>query len=509
MPTIMSHPALTVTKFVGAATHVRRFFQVVGFSPPNNYLVHNSSLVNLVRGVLTRVFYVKGKPPPTPLVGVYASRLSNFRQLLVRRFPSTTRVSYDEFLGFYTGRKKLVYQRAVDSLVASPVNQRDSRVKAFVKAEFINSDDKPDPDPRIISPRDPRFNVELGRFLRPWEHKCYGAIASIFGSPTVLKGLNSAEIGQVFVDKWSMFDSPVAVGLDASRFDQHVSRQALEWEHSVYNAIFRSPDLKRLLKMQLLNDVRGYCRDGKLRYLVEGRRMSGDINTALGNCLLMCALVHAYSASVGVRVSLANNGDDCVVIMETRDLNRFTSGLSCWFLEMGFNMKVEDPVYELEGIEFCQTHPVYTPSGYLMVRNAPKGLAKDCLSLKQMDQQTFAHRWLCAVGEGGLSLTGGLPIYQEFYTSLYRAGLGCYRKGAYQNSTRRHNSVELEGGLGWLSRGMELKYSVIHPRTRYSFWLAFGITPEQQLAIESYYRGVSFVHRVRQLDRPVHLPAWF
>jgi len=325
-PSVLVHPALTVTPRLGAMVHVRRFFQVVGLSLPNNYLVHNSSLNNLARGVLTRVLLVKGQPTPKPALGIYVERLRYFRNALFKRFGSTTPVSRQEFVEFYKGRRKTLYQRAADSLLSSSIRPRDALIKAFVKAEFINTDDKPDPDPRVISPRDPRYNVEVGRYLRPVEHQIYGAIASIFGEPTVLKGYNAQQIGRVFADKWAKYRDPVAIGLDASRFDQHVSVEALSWEHSVYNGIFQSKELRKLLKWQLRNSVVGHCRDGKLKYTTDGCRMSGDMNTALGNCLIMCALVHCYLQTRGIRGSLANNGDDCTVIIERKDLVKFRWG---------------------------------------------------------------------------------------------------------------------------------------------------------------------------------------
>jgi hypothetical protein len=283
-----NHPALTVSRRLGAVSHVRKFWQVVGYMLPHNYLVHNSSLVNLVRGVLTRVLLVKGKPTPKPLAGIYGRRLSYFRNDLVKRVSSTTPITQQQFVDLYKGRKHTIYQNALHSLQNHGVCASDATIKAFVKAEFINTDDKPDPDPRVISPRDPRYNIEVGKFLRPLEHEVYRGIRDIFGEPTVLKGFNSKQTGEIFLNKWNLYRNPVAIGLDASRFDQHVSIQALEWEHSIYNRVFNSRELRWLLRMQLRNRVRGYCRDGKLKYTTEGCRMSGDMNTALGNCLIMC-----------------------------------------------------------------------------------------------------------------------------------------------------------------------------------------------------------------------------
>lgn len=506
---MLSHPALTVKPNLGAQTHVRRYFQVGSHALPCNYLVHNSSINNLVRGVLTRVFYVKGKAPVRPIEGIYDERLSYFRDLVVKRVSSTTPVDYDTFVGYYKGRKNTLYRKAADSLLTSSVSPKDAIIKAFVKAEFINSDDKPDPDPRVISPRDPRYNVEVGRFLRPLEHPVYRAIANIFGDVTVLKGFNSSQTGAIFENKWSKYRNPIAIGLDASRFDQHVSRQALVWEHSVYNRVFNDKLLRRLLNCQLTNKVVGYCRDGKLKYTTDGCRMSGDMNTALGNCLIMCALVHCYAKTKDIQLSLANNGDDCTVIMESTDEVKFRAGLSEWFLEMGFVMKIEETVSEIEGIEFCQTHPIWTPTGYIMVRNFPKSLTKDCLSLKQLDSKIVYQAWVDAVGQAGLSLCGGIPVYQEFYTSFIRnAKESFFRRLTRQTSRRRHHEVEITGGLSWLSKNMSRKYSDIHPRTRYSFWLAFGTTPDQQEALETYYSSSHMSNSVgrRRID---HLPKWY
>jgi hypothetical protein len=508
--TKLQHPALTVIRRLGAVPHVRKWFQIVGKSLPNNYLVHNSSLTNLVRGVLTRVLLVKGKPTPKPHDGIYIQRLRYFRNLLVKKFNSTTPIDRQSFVDYYTGRKKTIYQQAVDSLGTSSICRRDAAIKAFVKAEFINCDDKPDPDPRVISPRDPRYNVEVGRYLRPIEHRIYKGIADVFGEVTVLKGFNSKQTGDIFMSKWSKYRSPVAIGLDASRFDQHVSVDALKWEHSVYNGIYHSPELAKLLSWQLYNKVVGYCRDGKLKYTTDGCRMSGDMNTAMGNCLIMCALVHCYLKERGIKGSLANNGDDCTVIFEKNDLLKFQGGLESWFLEMGFTMKVEAPVYDIEGIEFCQTHPVFVAGGYIMVRNFPKALSKDCLSLKQLDSPVVCKAWLDAVGQGGLSLTGGIPVYQDFYSSFIRASTGMQVTRAKQNSRRRKNSpdVELSNGMVWLSAGMKRKYQKILPETRLSFWIAFGVTPDEQIVLESVYRESDWQYRLENFGRLVHLPKW-
>jgi hypothetical protein len=443
---------------------------------------HDNNLTNLLRGLVERLYLVSTAdglaPPPRPLGNTFSERLSGFTAQIARYLPEAARVDYDVFVGYYSGRQKAVYQKAVDSLMHTPVQHSDAAVKTFVKAEKTDFSNKPDPAPRIIQPRDPRYNVEVGRFLRPVEKLVYRAIAKVWGGPTVLKA-NAADQAAALRGMWETFADPVAVGLDASRFDQHVSTAALRWEHGVYLRMFRGEErakLERLLGWQLNTVGKAYLPTGRVTYRTEGARMSGDINTSLGNCLIMCAMVWAWCSAAGVKARLANNGDDCVVVMERRDLARFMDGLDVWFTEMGFTMAVETPVDTFEAITFCQTSPIWTPEGWVMVRTPDRGVMKDLTSLLNLDTALAAY--LGAVGKGGLAATGGIPVYQELYRSMAAAG---------SNSAIERHAATL-GGLRFLAAGMKRQYSAIHPQTRVSFALAFGILPDEQLVLEEWLR---------------------
>jgi hypothetical protein len=519
-PTDLTHPRLFAVRSLGQPIRTRKIFQIGGWSPPIEFGVHNSSYDNLMRGLLERVFYVKRDgvftSTPKPLEGVYSERLGYFKELLRRRIGRATPMRREDFPLLYQGRKRTIYQDAVESLALKKVCRDDAKLKTFVKAEKINFTSKGDPAPRVIQPRDPRYNVEVGRYLKPLEPKIYKAVERIFGDVTIFKGLNAQDSGRKMYNKWRRYVKPVAIGLDASRFDQHVSKAALEWEHSCYTQCFQSPsELAGLLQWQIGNRGVGYVRDGKVKYSVEGCRMSGDMNTALGNCVIMCALVHAYCRHVGIdKFSLANNGDDCVVIMETSDYERFSEGLQQWFLEMGFNMVVEPPVYDFERIEFCQTHPVrvedvYIPSKgitvpqFIMCRSAPVALAKDCMSIKHLDSRAVYEKQMTAVGECGLALTGGLPVFQAFYQGMIRAGRG-------RRFKRTDQVYMANSGKEMLRAGMKRVAGQVSEESRYSFWLAFGITPEEQISLESYYNShTTLWSEPKLLDHPHCLPNWF
>lgn len=413
------------------------------------------------------------------------------RRDLDKYLPLLNRMSYEGFIRSCPARKRKVYVEAVKSLSTEPVNRRDAKIRAFLKAEKLNLSLKHDPAPRVIQPRSPRYNVEVGRYLRPVEGILYRSLAKLFGDkskPVVYKGMNADECGAALKEAWDGFLNPVAYGLDASRFDQHVSVAALIQEHLVYLKCFSTPErkeLRRLLSWQLVNEGVARAHDGDLRYCVEGCRMSGDMNTSMGNCLLMCLMVRSYmehSAIIDYR--LVNNGDDCVVILESQQSAQFESGLTEWFLEMGFTMKVEPPVHVLEQVEFCQGHPVCVGGSWRMVRNLVPGYSRDLTSLQHFRTAKDIRNWLHTEGVARRGLMAGVPIYQQLFRRMLELGRG----GAI---VRLENQGESNTVKYWAER-MTHGYLPVEEHTRFSFYLAFGILPDMQKSLEAQLKQWEF-----------------
>lgn len=479
----------------GRAPKPRCVFVTAHAGPAHGLGIHNNSLKNLRRAILERVFFVEVDGelacPPRPLARLFEERLNGIRIRLLRSLGKTTPSTETEFLSTYTGRQRQVYEQAAQSLRTKGISPRDGWLKAFLKAEKVDFWAKADPAARIIQPRDPRYILETGRFLKQLEHPVYRAIAKAWGCRTrganaeqvVMKGLTPHGVGGQLRLKWDKYVNPVAVGLDASRFDQHVSVDALRFEHSIYAHCFTGEDrkyLQRLLESQVHNRGVARASDGSIAYSIDGMRGSGDINTGMGNCLLMSTLVLAFCESVGIRASLANNGDDCVLFMEKSDLSKISS-LGVWFREMGFTMKVEAPVSVFEQIEFCHMHPVWTPEGWLMVRNLAAAVAKDCTTI--LDMEHHAKRVWDAIGKCGVAVAGGVPILHSFYNALIRNGSA---SGIAVESDAWYKS----SGAVMLARGMNRSHCTVDPRTRHSFWLAFGVLPDAQEAAEELYDGL-------------------
>lgn len=481
-------PELRVRQFGGVKVQAwkKKFWHIAGINPAHDFVLHNNGIGNLVRGVVERVLRLKGKDGtfvrcPEPPPSLVEDRLGKFRGQLLKNLSALPPMTRQQFVECYSGHRKVRMQKAADSLTDRPLTTDDAMCRVFVKWEVIISTFKEDPVPRVISPRNPRYNVELGKHIKHGEHIMYRAIAKVWGGTTVAKGLNVVEIGNLIHHKFSSFKNCAVVGLDASRFDQHVSSPMLRYEHSVYNRWLNDKELAELLEMQVETSCVGLCKDGMLRYKTRGGRMSGDMNTALGNCLLMCAMVYSYAKEKHIKCQLLNNGDDCIVFMRACDVDNFNQGLDTWFHELGFSMKVEPPVYEIEKIEFCQMHPIQVRDGYIMVRNPDVSLAKDSVSKVPVGDITRLQTWCNSVGVGGYTAYPDIPVISSLYSS--------YAKVAPSNIGNARVEWE-ETGLQRLIAGVARKGAIL-PVTRKSFYVAFGMLPSVQMALEDYYSSLA------------------
>jgi len=456
----------------------------------------------LLRALNERVFNVEAedgsiKPTPQATDGIW-ERLDGTSRRLARsvrvRVPHVQKLTVSEFIEQCPAQKRALYAQAGEEFLQRGWGKKDAKLKAFVKFEkilFEESGKKADPCPRLIQPRSPVYNVALGRYTRRVEEELYHALADEWvveeGEKVVMKGLTGEQMAFQLRQKWTAFKDPCAVGLDASRFDQHVGVGALEFEHSVYERIFKNdPDfgeLRRLLALQRCNEGFAFLDGHRVDYKINGTRASGDMNTGLGNCIIMSSLVKHYVVTRGIVAKFANNGDDCLVFMERRDLQRFNDGLFEWFMEFGLNIKVEAPAFEFERCEFCQMRPVWSGEEWVMVRGPHNAISKDTLALGF----TFSEyrRWIHAVGTAGSSLYGDMPLFCALYRRMRECGLP---SNVRLSNIARNTGLFMHAGS---LRGRPCR-SQVSEDCRISFAKAFDISPAQQLLLETEFLSLDF-----------------
>ncbi len=455
-----------------------------------DYRFPNVTISNLETALVTRVFGVKHEgryvkcPQPEP--GIFDT-LDQRSQEIIAHCKMVPPISSEKFVLCYQGRQRTVYENALKSFTTKPFSYKDARIRSFVKVERMLAGK----DPRVIQPRSPRYNIRVGRWLKPMEKQLFKSIDKVWGHPTVLKGYNAHELGEILYQKYrrvNVHGDCVMVGIDASRFDQHVSLEALQVEHKVYVgcAKYGREELGKLLELQLWNHGSARTKDGRLSYVTRGCRMSGDMNTGMGNCLLMCMLVRQFMLENGISGELANNGDDCVLFVRRKCLSTLCVNLKPWFLKYGFEMTMETPVSKLEEMEFCQQHCLFDGTRWVTCRNFPNFVSKDVNTILPLDRGDCLQGYAGAISDCGTSLSGGLPIYQAFYQ-----GLDTISGGVRLEVTK---STGWESGFVRLSRGMDRKRGDVKPEARLSFYRAFKVLPDHQLILEAKYRdwGTNF-----------------
>lgn len=466
----------------GQPVKQRTYHVVARMGDNHNLGVFNNSVYSVERALLERYALCEVEKGvylpalPTTYKEWQAPGLLQFREQVVDEVRQTATVlTLREVVKCYTGAKRRIYENALRSLMRTNLNKSDAKLKPFTKFEKQDLSKAP----RIINPRSPRYNLVLGKYLKKAEKSYFRAINNAWGghtAHTVIKGMNQKDAAEVLRSKWDRFKRPVALGLDARKYDMHVRIPGLDYEHSFYNLVFMVRELAELLLCQLRNYGVAYCPDGKVGFTVDGTRCSGDLNTALGNCIIMCALIWNLCEEIGVDAELANNGDDCVLFLEEDDLDRVIDAIPGYFVRFGFRMTVEDAVYDFEKLEFCQSQPVKLASGWCMVRNVRTCLKKDPMCLIPIQNDRVWRKWLGAVGECGLASVPGCPVLQSFYGAFVRSGKTASRK--FKQHIFRNTGV--------LERVFVGK-SEITDEARASFYAAFGIMPDYQLALEHYY----------------------
>lgn len=414
------------------------------------------------------------KPP-----GRFATReMEHIRDRVQKLVGEATPITYSQYCAKYAGARRTAYERARESLLHKPLTREDAFLNCFLKAEKWSEYKAP----RMISPRDVRFLLAMGVYICPLEHSIYRAFKKMQGSPVIMKGLDQEARAAVAQSHWAAFQEPVAVGLDASKFDQHTSRKALQFEHGFYLGPYRNePALARMCHWQLQNHCYATTDDGKVAWKTDGGRMSGDVNTALGNCILSATMLLAYAKVKKVPVRVMVDGDDCVVFMERRDLESFMDGLAAWYLDRGYRMKVEGPYRELHHVEFCQSRWMMLNGTALFVRNPFKALNQD-------------HTWvlrggithkevLIATGLGGLSIYGDVPVLGAYYRML---------AGDRQLSSRVIKRLDTRSSwLRWSKTEGGKSYSEPTHTARVEFYRTFGLHACDQQDLERQYLGCS------------------
>lgn len=380
----------------------------------------------------------------------------------------------------YSGRKRTIYENARVEYQLNGLGKRGAILQSFVKLEKISD---PSRDPRVIQARSPVFNYALGNYLKPMEHKLY----RVSGTRNLRRFLPPGRLIAKCLDlhsraewvrrKMGRFANPVVYSIDCSRFDAHVNRHQLALEHLVYKSANPSSELASLLDKQYCNI--GYTKRG-VRYVCPAGRMSGDMNTALGNCLIMlimCATAARMCGLTPQQFDLFIDGDDTLLFTD-RSLESVLPEFVKIIEGFGHEVKLENRATEFERVVHCQAQPVITTSGPVMVQCPQRVVSRYLTSARNWNcGPARRSQYLNQLGTCALATFCGVPVLQEFARCLLRAGT----PGPLRMTSGRiwQAARELNCNRAW---SMD-----IDEHARQSFAAAFGISPSEQLMWEQYF----------------------
>jgi hypothetical protein len=384
--------------------------------------------------------------------------------------------------------KKNRYENALINLIRHGLVDSDGKVELSIKVEPIDGIVKGSADPRPIQARSPEFNIEYGRFIKPIEkylvkHKYAAAFGLKQNGRNFAKGLNNVQRANLIRQKFVRFREPVVVGVDASRFDQSVDKPWLESTHDTYQSLFCEDDeLITLEQCQLSN--RGRTRKG-YRFRSKAGRASGDQDTGLGNSDITSKSIGEYLRRRQIDGDWLCDGDDALVFLEKDELVKmqyFAHDMQ----HMGFKMTIEQPVYDMEDIEFCQCKPVEVrPDKWVMVRKPRRAIQRALSSNTTMGNIKQALKVMYAVGMCEGALHAGIPIMQAFASWCRRNGQKCSDKMIRLLVERNHSYWELPK-----TKILEMP---IHDVARESFSRAFDIAHNLQREIELIFETHNYV----------------
>jgi hypothetical protein len=412
-----------------------------------------------------------------------------------------TRWGYLETAQSYKGSLRRRYLQAHQSLIDDgPLVARDYLLKAFVKAEKWEAWKVA--KPRMIFPRSPRYNLCLASWLKPFEHWFWGNLKSavlggVGNSRVVAKGLNQVQRANLIRRKMRGFGSAVVFEVDGKAFEAHCDVWQLVQEHSVYYSAYpRARELKELLDKQLHNKGVSQC---GVKFSRLGGRASGDVNTGMGNTLIMLAVVTGVMRTTGVQWDVLVDGDNALLFLERSSLDRVVEVFAPTALRIsGHEMVLERPVTVVEEVRFGRSAPVKTARGWKMVCDYLRVLSHRSSSHIYLREPAYAREFLLGVALCESVLADGVPVLWAYANHLRR----CTDTGS---APRLHGlgdyevlGVQLDRLGSWASPPDE--------ESRASFCRAFGVEPEAQRELERMVEGT----KVRYLgSAPLDASEWY
>lgn len=393
---------------------------------------------------------------------------------LARQIGRVPRAKFTALLGKKNGRKLKRYWGGINKYLRQGLTKKDSRITEMQKLEFYERSKIAEKEDRGIQFRSTQYNAALASHLHNVEERLIHLHDG--EHRIVMKGLKPDECMKCIACGTEDFKDPVFLCFDHARFDAHVHWLLLLVEYMIYYYCRRgNPEMMRYLFWQLSNI--GYSFGG-IKYMMRGKRMSGDVNTGLGNTLLNLCMLRALLAYFGIKGRVFLNGDDSVVICEREDAKIIMDNYKEFFAKLG--MKTEgEMVDDLFKAEFCQNRPCWIDGELKSVRDPMKVISTVGQSGSTHDEQTMREvvkaTCLCEFALNGTNCPVISPYVKRVYNTVENARVMLDNRWRYK--VEAYN-LDIMGKT-------KIPEPAVSESSRYYFWRSWGIDPGEQIMIEN------------------------
>nr|QTJ63707.1 RNA-dependent RNA polymerase [Dipteran tombus-related virus] len=282
-----------------------------------------------------------------------------------------------------------------------------THLNTFTKIEKTRTDKyKP---PRLIQPRHQSFNIEYGRYIKPLEITLTKKHTNKhnFG-----KG-NYDEIAQR-IDKLRRKYQYYTEG-DHKTFDAHVTIEHLKMTHKFYQKCYNNfPAINKLARKTLVNNcVTTYGMKTK----IKGTRMSGDVDTSIGNSLINLAILRECIHRLKIHGDAIVNGDDFILFTNQpipRDI------MVAMLRQYNMETDMKQSTTNIHTVEFCRTKFIYRNNGTVTMMFDPDRI-QEIFGMTYQDVPcylTYLIELSVAIKEINKNTIIGLMINKEILTHI-------------------------------------------------------------------------------------------
>lgn len=438
------------------------------FVEPPCYGLHEHTVDQELRTITNRHLFETGE------VNKKSAAWQQFRKTMrsiTKQLGYVPRASAREVVDKRIAMKRSRFGNGMERYLMRGVRKQDAYVTEMQKLEFYEESKMLEKEDRGIQFRNPVYNAALARHYQNCEKALY-SLLNKDGTPVFAKGYSPIERGMIMDAMASRFRKPKFMLIDHSRFDAHVNIETLREEHRFWLRLRNyNAEMKALLKMQERSPGFSW---GKIRYVVYGKRCSGDMNTGGGNGALNGGFILSYIEYYHIDASVFIDGDDAYLVTEdTTELPDFAE----WCANFGMETEVKI-VHDIRLAEFCQGRVIYTQMGPVLSRNPMKVL--DVLTkCPRKVPDAMARKILTASAMGELMQSPGVPVIAPAAVAMLK----------YANSEPAFVTPD-EYGRYEVYRTKAV-VPLVDDTARLDFEVAWGISYAEQMALEDYYRHIS------------------